>query len=107
MSLLTILGAATPPTVAVEFASTRLSAARVERRAGGKAIIAAHAIEPLPEGVVVPSLVAPNILDRAAVVGALGRLFDRLGGRPKRIGLVIPDPVARVSFVRFEQVPAR
>jgi Tfp pilus assembly PilM family ATPase len=106
MTLLSILGAATPPTVAVEFASTRLSAARVERRAG-KATIAAHATEPLPEGAVVPSLVTPNIHDRAAVIGALGRLFDRLGGRPRRVGLVVPDPVAKVSFVRFEQVPAR
>jgi Tfp pilus assembly PilM family ATPase len=56
---------------------------------------------------VVPSLTAPNIQDRAAVVGALGRLFDRLGGRPRRVGLVIPDPVAKVSLVRFEQVPGR
>jgi len=45
--------------------------------------------------------------DRSAVIGALGRLFDRLGGRPRRIGLVIPDPVAKVSLVRFEQVPTR
>ena len=28
-------------------------------------------------------------------------------GRPRRIGLVVPDPVAKVSLVRFEQVPAR
>jgi Tfp pilus assembly PilM family ATPase len=106
MSVLSVLRSATPPAVAVEFAATRLSAARVERRAGG-AVIAAHAVEPLPEGVLVPSLTTPNIHDRAAVVGALGRLFDRLGGRPRRVGLVVPDPVAKVSLVRFEQVPAR
>ena len=28
-------------------------------------------------------------------------------GRPRRVGLVVPDPVAKVSLVRFEQVPAR
>ena len=28
-------------------------------------------------------------------------------GRPRRIGLIVPDPVAKVSLVRFEQVPAR
>ena len=106
MSILTSLRRATPPAVAVEFASTRLSAARVEFRSG-RATIAAHASEPLPQGAVVPSLTAQNIQDRAAVIGALGRLFDRLGGRPKRIGLVIPDPAVKVSIVRFEQVPAR
>jgi Tfp pilus assembly PilM family ATPase len=106
MSLLSSLRSATPPVVAVEFASTRLTAARVERRSG-RASIAAHATEPLPDGAIVPSLMTPNIHDRAAVIGALGRLFDRLGGRPRRIGLVIPDPVAKVSLIRFEQVPAR
>ncbi len=106
MSILSLFRVATPPEVAVEFASTRLSAARVEFRSG-RATVAAHATEPLPEGAVVPSLMTPNIQDRAAVVGALGRLFDRLGGRPRRVGLVIPDPVAKVSLVRFEQVPPR
>lgn len=106
MSLLSSLREATPPSVAVEISSTKVTAAAVEFRAG-KATIAAHATEPLPEGALVPSLTTPNIQDRAAIVGAIGRLFDRLGGRPRRIGLVIPDPVAKVSIVRFEQLPAR
>ena len=106
MNILSSLREATPPTVAVELAPDRVSAASVTLR-GGKATVTAHAIEPLSEGAIVPSLTAPNIQDRAAVVGALGRLFDRLGGRPRRIGLVIPDPAAKVSLVRFERVPAK
>jgi type IV pilus assembly protein PilM len=106
MSFLSSLHAATPPPVAVELAANRVSAAAIEFRAG-KAIVSAHASEPLPEGVLVPSLTSANILDRAALIGALGRVFDRLGGRPRRVGLVIPDPVAKVSLIRFEQVPAR
>ena len=35
----------------------------------------------------------------------VGRVLERLG-RPRRVGLVVPDPVAKVSLVRFEQVPA-
>src|SRR4029079_2348966 len=73
----------------------------------GQATVTSYAFEPLGEGAIVPSLTAANIHDRAAVIGALGRLFDRLGGRPRRIGLVIPDPAAKVSLVKFEQVPAR
>ena len=106
MSILSSLHAATPPPVAVELAANRVSAAAIEFR-GGKAVVSAHASEPLPDGVIVPSLTAANIHDRAALIGALGRVFDRLGGRPRRVGLVIPDPVAKVSLVRFEQVPAR
>ena len=106
MSILSSFHAATPPPVAVELAANRVSAAAIELRAG-KAVVSAHASEPLPDGVLVPSLTGANIHDRAALIGALGRVFDRLGGRPRRVGLVIPDPVAKVSLVRFEQVPAR
>ncbi len=106
MSILSSLHAATPPPVAVELAANRVSAAAIEFR-GGKAVVSAHASEPLPDGALVPSLTGTNLHDRAAIIGALGRVFDRLGGRPRRIGLVIPDPVAKVSLVRFEQVPAR
>ncbi|MEO8259811.1 MAG: pilus assembly protein PilM [Acidobacteriota bacterium] len=106
MSFLSSLHAATPPPVAVEIAANRVAAAAIEFR-GGRAVLSAHAAEPLPEGVLVPSLTGTNVHDRAAIIGALGRVFDRLGGRPRRIGLVIPDSVAKVSLVRFEQVPAR
>ena len=106
MSVLTSLGAASTPSVAVELASHRVSAASLEFR-GGQPVIAAHAIEPLPAGALVPSLTAENIRDRAAVAAALERVFERIGGRPRRIGLVIPDLVAKVSLVRFEKVPPR
>jgi Tfp pilus assembly PilM family ATPase len=28
-------------------------------------------------------------------------------GRPRRVGLIVPDVIAKVSLIRFEQVPAR
>jgi Tfp pilus assembly PilM family ATPase len=33
-------------------------------------------------------------------------VLDKVG-RPRRIGLVLPDVIAKVSLIRFEQVPAR
>jgi Tfp pilus assembly PilM family ATPase len=99
------LNDAPPPAVAVEIGSRRVAAAVIERR-GGQPVIGAHAIEALPEGALVPSLTAPNVRDPAIVSAALGRVLERVG-RPRRVGLVIPDPVAKVSLVRFEQVPAR
>src|SRR5262249_22655192 len=90
---------------AVEIASPGVTAVELETR-GGRPAIAAHATEPLPEGALVPSLTADNVHDRPLVVAAVNRVLERVG-RPKRIGLVIPDPVAKVSLVRFEQVPPR
>src|SRR6185369_1197473 len=61
---------------------------------------------PLPAGALVPSLTATNVHNRQAVVDVINRLLERTG-RPRRIGLIVPDLVAKVSFVRFEQPPAR
>ena len=106
MSILSFLHETSWPSVAVELASTHVSAASLELRAG-RPVVAAHAVEPLPAGALVPSLTTANFHNRAAVLSALERVFDRLGGRPRRVALVVPDVTARVSFVRFEQVPAR
>jgi type IV pilus assembly protein PilM len=94
-----------PPTVALDVGAGRVSAASLEWR-GGRAVVAGHATEPLADGALVPSLTALNAHDRMAVIGAIGRVLERVG-RPRRLGLIIPDVVARVSLVRFEQVPAR
>ena len=89
----------------MELAAHQVSAASLEIR-GGRPVVTMHAAEPLPPGALVPSLVTHNIHDRAAVAAALGRVLDHVG-RPRRIGLVLPDPVAKVSLVRFEQLPTR
>ncbi len=93
------------PAVAVELASHRVSAAAIEIR-GGRPVVAMHATEALPPGALVPALVGPNMPDRTAVASALGRVLEQMG-RPRRIGLILPDPVAKISLVRFAQVPAR
>jgi len=106
MSLLDSFRETSSPSVAVELAARRVSAAMLEFR-GGQPVVAAHASEPLPAGALVPSLTSENIHDRALVAGALDRVFDRMGMHPRRVGLVVPDPIAKVSLVRFEKVPSR
>ena len=80
MSQLTSLREAAAPSVAVEIASGRVSAAVLEWR-GQQPVVAAHATELLPAGALVPSLVAANAHDRPAIVGALGRVFELIGRR--------------------------
>ena len=105
MTFLTSLRDSSGPTVAVELAAHQVSAASLEFRSH-QPFVAAHAVEPLPDGALVPSLTTQNAHNRAAVVAALGRVLERTG-RPRRIGVVVPDLVAKVSLVRFETVPSR
>ncbi|MGE5246355.1 MAG: type IV pilus biogenesis protein PilM [Betaproteobacteria bacterium] len=106
MKLLQSLRESAAPAVAVAFTSRQVSAAALDVR-GGQPVVAAHAEEPLPGGALVPSLTNANVVDRGAVATALGRVFDRLGSRPRRVGVVVPDSIAKVSLVRFEHVPTR
>ena len=97
---------AAPSTVAVEIARNRVSAATIASRESALSITA-HAVEPLPPDAVVPSLNASNIVEPKAVGLALRQVFERMGVRPKRVALAIPDSVAKVSLLRFEKVPHR
>jgi Tfp pilus assembly PilM family ATPase len=95
-----------PPDVAVEIDRAHVAAARVEWR-GGRPIVAAHALEPLPAGAVAPALVAPNMHDVGVVGQAVARVLGQLGGRTARVALVVPDTVAKVSLLRLEKMPAK
>ena len=99
------LNDAPAPQAAVEITAERVTGISLEER-GGRAVIAAHATEVLPEHALVPSLTALNVRDRSAVGLAVGRVLEGIG-RPRRIGLVVGDPVAKVSLVRLQQVPTR
>jgi Tfp pilus assembly PilM family ATPase len=105
MSLLATWLASPPPDAAVEIAPERVSVAVMTTRGSG-AVVQSYATELLPAGAVVPSLTVPNIADPTTVAGALRAALDRLSSRPRRVALVIPDGAAKVSLVRFEQVPA-
>ena len=106
MSLLASWLASPPPDAAVEIAPGRVSAAALTSR-GGDLSVQAYAVEAVPTGAVVPSLTGQNIFDRAAVAAAIRTTLGRLGTRPARVALIIPDLAAKVSLVHFDQVPAR
>jgi len=96
--------APSPVTVAVEIARHRISAASITGRDRALSV-AAHALDGLPPGAVVPSLNETNIADPKMVGTALRRLFEGMAIRPRRVALAIPDGVAKISLLRFEQVP--
>src|SRR5829696_9269354 len=98
--------ASPPPSVGVEIASDRVTAVSLTRQAGGW-IVGAHGSERLPAGVVTPALNATNIHDGRAVSAALRATFEKLGSRPRRVALVIPDTAAKLSLLRFDKIPAQ
>jgi len=96
-----------PPSVAIEIAAGRVTVAELGRGAAGP-VVSAFASESLPAGVVAPSLTEPNITDTPAVTGAIRQAFEKAGLRPpRRAALVVPDSVARVSLLTFEQLPSK
>jgi type IV pilus assembly protein PilM len=94
-----------PPSVGVEIASDRVTAVSLTRQ-GPAWIVGAHGTERLAAGVVTPALNAVNVHDGRALSAALRSAFDKLGARPRRVALVIPDTAAKLSLLRFEKVPA-
>lgn len=98
--------ASPPPSAAIEIGARRVTAVALSA-AGGRPAITAHATERLADGVVSPSLTAPNLTDRPAVAAAVRRAIEGLGQRVRRVALVLPDGAAKVSLVRFDKPPER
>jgi Tfp pilus assembly PilM family ATPase len=99
------LQSASAPSAAIDVAINRVSAAAIDVR-GGRVVVTAHAVELLEGGALTPSLVDANVRDRVTVAAAVARVLDAIG-RPRRVALIVPDQVAKVSLMRFEKVPAK
>jgi Tfp pilus assembly PilM family ATPase len=99
--------APTPPTIAIEMATRRLTVVEIGRAASGMSIVG-YASEALPDDAIVPALSGVNIPNSTVVVDALKRALERAGIRAAgRTALIVPDTVARVSLLPFQQLPAR
>jgi type IV pilus assembly protein PilM len=96
--------ASPPPAAALEIARDRVSAVAVSQSG---AQVTGYAVEPLSPGVVDCVLNGPNVLDQARLVTAIQSVLSKLGSRARRMALVLPDTVAKVSLVRFEKVPSK
>jgi len=95
-----------PPAAAVEINPRRVTAAVIADQ-GGTRVLTSYAGEPLPPGAVEAVLNGANVHDAAALTAAIGSVLDRLSSRPKRIALVLPDTIGKLSLVRFEKIPAK
>lgn len=94
---------AVPVAVEVDASQLVLAAAARPRRQARAQVTALRAL-PLPEGLVRPSAVQPNVSDPAALADAVRRLFDGLP-TPRGVALVLPDAVAKVTVLDLEALP--
>jgi type IV pilus assembly protein PilM len=98
--------ASPPPSVAVDIGAGRVTAV-VLGTVDGAPAVTAQATERLPDGLIAPSLTAPNLTDKAAVAAAVQRVLRAVNVSRGRVALVIPDGAVKVSVVRFEKVPTK
>jgi type IV pilus assembly protein PilM len=98
--------ASPPPAAAVEITAARVTAVALADQ-GQSRVVSAYASEALPAGAVEPALNAPNLHDPTALATAIRSTLDHLGQRSRRVALVLPDSVAKVSLIRFDKVPAK
>ena len=106
MSILASWLASPPLDAAIEIAPEAVSIAVLGGR-GQNAVVQGYAVEPMPIGAVVPSLTATNMPDSDVVVRALRSACESVGVRPRRVALVVPDLVGKVSLVKFDRTPTR
>jgi len=97
------LAAMPHPRWVCEIAPQRIAAARSAR---GRVGLEQFAIEPLPEGAIVPSLLEQNLAQAEAVRAVARMVLGRLGARGDSVALLVPDQALRVFVVHFDRFPA-
>lgn len=98
--------ASPPPNAALEITAARVTAVALADQKQTP-VVSGYASEALPPGAVEPGLNAPNVHDAPALAAAVRSALSHLGGRARRVALVLPDSVAKVSLLRFEKIPSR
>jgi hypothetical protein len=95
------------PTAAIEVRARSVGLVRVSRHGRRLALSSAAGLD-LPEGTLRLSMTQPNVLDPAAFSRTLRALLERAGALAvRRVGLVLPDPVARIALLPAGEVTGR
>ena len=89
------------PPLAIEICPDWVAGSRWTRTGG----LDSFAVEALPAGALLPSAVETNIVNTAAVKGAIASVASRLRAKGEDVALLVPDPVIRVFVQHFEQFP--
>ena len=94
------------PCVALSLTEQEVHAVRLSWE-GDRPAIVDYSSATLSKNMLTPSVNSPNIADPIAISDVVKDLMDDVSGPYKRIALVIPDVVAKVSLIKFDEVPGR
>ena len=92
------------PGVACEINRRTIAIVRLDSR--NPALVDRFAVTSLPEGLVSPSLIRPNIADMPEFVAALKSAFAKAEIKTARISVALPDASGKVSLHPLDTLPA-
>jgi type IV pilus assembly protein PilM len=92
------------PRLACEITRDRVIAARASEKLPRVELFTSRQ---LPEGVVVPGLGGPNVLDAAALRTAISGALQAVGSGSKDVIVIIPDASIRTLLLDFDSLPAK
>ena len=87
----------------MEFRPGEIVIARFDEGGRGEMDLCLRA--PIPPGVVDFSMLRPNLIEPEALAAFIQKLFDEAGVKGGRIGLTLPDMLARISVVELPGAP--
>ncbi len=87
----------------MEFRPGEIVIARFDEGGRGEMDLCLRA--PIPPGVVDFSMLRPNLIEPEALAAFIQKLFDEAGVKGGRIGLTLPDVLARISVVELPGAP--
>jgi len=94
------------PCIAVSLTRREVRAIRISWD-GDRPAIEGCASVTLPQNTLIPNINSANVIDSAGLSGAIKDVVQDLCSDSKRVGLVLPDVVAKVALIQFDEVPGR
>jgi hypothetical protein len=93
------------PPVVLELDTDEVRLVRMKRRRGGRMLLEAHGVKPLPPGSIPDSIFQPVTVATTELTTNLRSLFEHTGTRPGRVSLLLPDNLAKISLIQIPEKP--
>jgi hypothetical protein len=97
---------AAPPRIALEVDGHEFSLVRMRAKRGSPPVLEDHRVERFDEPGVPSSIFDQNSVRSADLTERFRRLLGSDGGRPGRVGLVLPDNLAKIALLPLPERPA-
>jgi hypothetical protein len=94
------------PPVAMEVDRNEIVLVRCKAKRGGKPLLEAQAVRPMPEDTMPSSIFDQTVRPMTELSERFREMFELTGTRPGRVSLVLPDNLAKVSLITLPERPS-